>query len=152
MYWLAVTELTYHWSPQEVTNEMRKWLLFQWFRLSIVRKFNLILMDRFYVLGLLISTSKNYMKKKPHFIAIYLYFWFKYDLGQKYYATQVRPDRGLNSWPPDHDSTLHVTDMSALTTQPSVTSSSFPLQADPHYRWIIIISGRNYMYDETVLP
>ena len=35
------------------------------------------------------------------------YFWFKYDLGQKYYAPQVRPDRGLNSWPPDHDSTLH---------------------------------------------
>ena len=25
------------------------------------------------------------------------YFWIKYDLGQKYYATEVRPDRGSNS-------------------------------------------------------
>ena len=49
-------------------------------------------------------------------------FWFKYDLGQKYYAPQVRPDRGLNSWPPDHDSTFHVTETPALTTWPSVTS------------------------------
>ena len=46
------------------------------------------------------------------------YFWLKYDLGQKYYA----PDLGSNSWPPDHDSTLHVTDTAALTTRPSVTS------------------------------
>ena len=29
--------------------------------------------------------------------------WFKYDLGQKYYAPQVRPNRGSNSRPPDHD-------------------------------------------------
>ena len=35
---------------------------------------------------------------------------FKYNLGQKYYAPQVRPDRGLNSWPPDHDSTFYVTE------------------------------------------
>ena len=34
----------------------------------------------------------------------------KYDLGQKYYAPQVRPTRGSNSWPPDHDSTFHVWD------------------------------------------
>ena len=53
------------------------------------------------------------------------YFWFKYDLGQKYYAPQVRPDRGSNSWPPDHDSTFHVTEMPALTTRPSVTSSIY---------------------------
>ena len=26
-----------------------------------------------------------------------IYFWFKYDLGQKYQAPQVRPDRGSNS-------------------------------------------------------
>ena len=26
-----------------------------------------------------------------------LYFWIKYDLGQKYYAPKVRPDRGSNS-------------------------------------------------------
>ena len=24
-------------------------------------------------------------------------FWFKYDLGEKYYAPQVQPDRGSNS-------------------------------------------------------
>ena len=34
-----------------------------------------------------------------------LLFWFKYDLGQKYYAPQVRPDLGLNSchWDACHD-------------------------------------------------
>ena len=32
------------------------------------------------------------------------YFWFKYNLGQKYCAPQVRSDPGSNSWPPDHDS------------------------------------------------
>ena len=26
-----------------------------------------------------------------------LYVWFKYDLGQKYQAPQVRPDQGSNS-------------------------------------------------------
>ena len=44
------------------------------------------------------------------------YFWFKYDLGQKYYAPQVRPEWGSNSWPPDHDSTFHATATPALTT------------------------------------
>ena len=53
--------------------------------------------------------------------AFSLYFWFKYDLGQKYYALQVQSDQGLNSWPPDHESTLHVAEMPALTAQPSVT-------------------------------
>ena len=52
-----------------------------------------------------------------------LYFLFKYDLGQKYCTPQLRPDRGSNSWPPDHDSTFHVTEMSALTTRPSVPGS-----------------------------
>ena len=46
---------------------------------------------------------------------------FKYDLGQKHQAPQVQPDWGSNSWPPDHDSTFHVTETPALTTQPSVT-------------------------------
>ena len=55
-------------------------------------------------------------------IFIVLYIWFRYDLGQKYYAPQVWPDQGSNSWPPDHDSTFHVTEMPALTTRPSVTS------------------------------
>ena len=48
-----------------------------------------------------------------------LYFWF---LGQKYYAPKVRPDWGSNSWPPDQDSTFHVSETPALTTRPSVTS------------------------------
>ena len=48
------------------------------------------------------------------------YFWFKYDSRQKYYAPQVWPNQGSNSWPPDHDSTFHVTETPAVTTQPSV--------------------------------
>ena len=40
-------------------------------------------------------------------------FEFKYDLGQKYYVPQVRPEWGSNSWPPDHDSTFPVTDACA---------------------------------------
>ena len=43
-----------------------------------------------------------------------IYFWIKYDLRQKYYAPQVRPDRGLNSLPPDHDSTFHVIETPVL--------------------------------------
>ena len=57
-----------------------------------------------------------------------LIFWFKYDLGQKYQAPQVRPNQDSNSWPPDHDSTFHVTETPALTTWPSVT----PLYTYPH--------------------
>ena len=45
--------------------------------------------------------------------------WFKYDLEQKYYAPQVRPEQGLNSQPPDHEGSLHVTKTPALTTRPS---------------------------------
>ena len=37
-------------------------------------------------------------------------------------APLVRPDRGSNSWPPNHDSTFHVPEMPALTTWPSATS------------------------------
>ena len=49
-------------------------------------------------------------------------FWFKYDLGRKYYAAfQVQLHWGSNSWPPDHDSTFHVTETLVLITQPSVT-------------------------------
>ena len=50
------------------------------------------------------------------------YFGFMYALGQKYCAPQVRLNQGSNSWPPDHDSTFHVTETPALTTRPSVTS------------------------------
>ena len=55
---------------------------------------------------------------------ITLYFWIKYDVGQKYYmyAPEVQPNRGSNSWPPGHDSTFHVTETPALTTWPSVTT------------------------------
>ena len=56
------------------------------------------------------------------FFGVIVYFWFKYDLGQKYHAPQVRPNRGSNPWPPDHDSTCYVTEMPAVTTRPSVTS------------------------------
>ena len=60
---------------------------------------------------------------RPGFMAQYgmLYLWFKYDR-QKYYAWRVRPDRGSNSWPPDHASIFHVTETPALTTRPSMTS------------------------------
>ena len=57
-------------------------------------------------------------------INIFFFFLFKYDLGQKYHVPQVRPNRGSNSLPPDRDSTVHVTEMPALTTRPSVTSKS----------------------------
>ena len=48
--------------------------------------------------------------------ALELYAWFKYNLRQKYHAPQVRLDWGSNSRPPDHDSTLHVTETPPLTT------------------------------------
>ena len=52
-------------------------------------------------------------------------FWFKHDLGQTYYAPQVRPDWGSNSWPLDHDSAFHVTETPALTTRPSVSQLAY---------------------------
>ena len=54
-----------------------------------------------------------------------LYVYFKHDLGQKYYAPQVRPNRGSNSRPPDHDRTLQVTETPSVTT----SCSDFPSQA-----------------------
>ena len=47
----------------------------------------------------------------------FLYFWFKYNLGQKYYTLQVQSDRGSDSWPPDHGNTFHATEAPALTTR-----------------------------------
>ena len=38
-------------------------------------------------------------------VSVLSYFWFKYDLRQKYHAPQVRPDQGSNSWPPGHTPT-----------------------------------------------
>ena len=52
---------------------------------------------------------------------LYLNFWLKYHLGQKYYAPQVRPNCCLNWCPHHHDSAFHVTETPSLTTQPSVT-------------------------------
>ena len=52
------------------------------------------------------------------------YFWIKYWLRQTYYAPHARPNQGSNSWPPDNDSTFHVTETPALdlTTWPLVLS------------------------------
>ena len=36
----------------------------------------------------------------------------------------VPPNQGSNSWPKDHDNTFHVTETPALTTWPSVTTST----------------------------
>ena len=48
------------------------------------------------------------------------YFWFKYDLGEKYYTPQVQPDRGSNSRHPDQDSTFPVIEMPARPSETSV--------------------------------
>ena len=82
--------------------------------------------EKLYVLKLPPSAKSYWITDgngPANFLFYYYYFKkkFKYDLGQKYQAPQVRPDRGSNSWPPDHDSTFHVTETPALTTWPSVT-------------------------------
>ena len=59
--------------------------------------------------------THDYKKKPTHFYHHQTYFWIKYDLGQKYYTPQVWPDRGSNSWPPDDDSSFHVTKTLTLT-------------------------------------
>ena len=56
--------------------------------------------------------SKNYHHLNDTWYKIY-FGGFKHKLGQKYYAPQVRPDWGSNSWPPDHDGTFHVTETPA---------------------------------------
>ena len=59
------------------------------------------------------------------------YLWLK----QKYYTPQFQPDMGSNSWPPDHDSTFHVTETPALTNQPLVNNlASFILIQEIAYR------------------
>ena len=63
-------------------------------------------------------TAKGWLTK----INCWGIFLFKYNLEQKYYAPQVWPNWGSNSWPPDHDSAFQITKMPPLTTQPSVTS------------------------------
>ena len=65
-------------------------------------------------------------------------------LRQKYYAPQVRPDWGSNSWPPDHDSAFHVTETPALTTSPWVTPALVWLdraeEQDIDYSKFLIVS------------
>ena len=39
------------------------------------------------------------------------------DLEQKYFAPQIRPDQGSNSWSPDHDTIYNIMEMPASTTQ-----------------------------------
>ena len=51
----------------------------------------------------------------------FIYILDRIQLRAENYALQVRPNWGSNSWPPDHDSTFHVTETPALTTWPSVT-------------------------------
>ena len=76
----------------------------------------------------LFSSSKIYKTtfrhKERKMKAAELHFWFKYDLGQEYYAPQVRPNQGQNSYHNVHIMTVpfHVTETPTLTTQPSVTS------------------------------
>ena len=48
------------------------------------------------MLTLCTECSANY-NNSPKICSTKVYFWFKYNLGQKYYAPQVRPDRGSNS-------------------------------------------------------
>ena len=48
-------------------------------------------------IGTLIIISYFHSHKADIAIFLHEYFWFKYDLGQRYHAPQVQPDRGLNS-------------------------------------------------------
>ena len=50
------------------------------------------------------------------------WFFFKDSLGLRYHMhSKFDRTRGSNSWISDHDRTFHVTEMPAVTTQPSVT-------------------------------
>ena len=66
---------------------------------------------RMYVLNILTVTSPTIGEVVESSI---------YDLDQVWLrqTPQVRPDRGSNSSPPDHDSTFHVTKTPALTFSP----------------------------------
>ena len=47
--------------------------------------------------GITRGSGELYAHRFQELIYLHLYFLFKYDLGQKYQAPQVRPDRGSNS-------------------------------------------------------
>ena len=61
------------------------------------------------------------------------------DLGQKYHAPQVQPGRGLNSWPPDHDSTFHVKAFDELKIN-LIRALSRQFYFGPH-KWFQIMSS-----------
>ena len=75
-------------------------------------------------------TENQNLLCKYHITETFQYFWLKYHLGQKYWANQVRPDRGSNSWPLDHDSTLRHWD--ACSNHLTISDLKNVL---PHYLW-----------------
>ena len=42
---------------------------------------------------------------------LYIYSWLKYDLGISTTYLKFNKTGGADSWPTDHDSTFHVTEM-----------------------------------------
>ena len=57
-------------------------------------------------------------------------------LVQVWLRPEVLHTQGSNSWPPDHDSISHDTEMPALTTLPSVTSyHAYPSNSLSHTCW-----------------
>ena len=72
-------------------------------------------------------------------------FWFKYDLGQKYYAPQVRPNQGSNSWPPDHDSTFYVTETLIFVVQVWLRTEVLRTPSSTRLRFELITS-RSWQY------
>ena len=64
-------------------------------------------------------------------------------LGTEVPRTQVRPNRGLNSWPSDHGLPVHVTDTSALTTRPSLISQ-WSHMASFYKLWAAVDESQSY--------
>ena len=48
-----------------------------------------------------------------------IYILAQGQLTQKYYVSQVQPNRASNLWPPDHDSTFHVSETLLPNNSPS---------------------------------
>ena len=62
---------------------------------------------------------------------------FASDLGQKYYAPQVQPNRDSNSWPPGHDTAFHVTETTAPTKRLSVTQTPCHILFTVYSRFVV---------------
>ena len=85
----------------------------------------------------IVSLNPQLLKVIGHTLWIVkVFILFKHDLGQKYQATQVQPKQGSNSWPPDHDSTFHVTETPALATSPSVTHLAIRIRSVGDYTYV----------------